>query len=268
MNKDFENIDEYITVQDINLQEKLHELRAFILKFSPEETKETISYKMPTYRYHDNLIHFAQYKNHIGIYPGSHAIEALAELTAQYKTLKGAIQIPYDTPLDENLSQLIIKFNVSYLKNKKESSWTGYPEKWINLYKKTVALIQKTHLKRGLKWGMEIYTHQGKNVIGWSGFKNFFALWFYYGVFLQDKDKFFGASTEGKTQYLRQWRLTDVSQFKEKKILPYIQESIQKIEEGKCVTPKKSAPKAPEGMVKNELDNNEELKRAFEQLTP
>lgn len=267
MNIDFQNIDEYIAIQDINLQEKLHELRAFILKFSPEETTETISYKMPTFRYHGNLIHFAQYKNHIGIYPGSHAIEALAELTAQHKTSKGAIQIPNDTPLDKNLIQQIIKFNVSYLKNKKESTWTGYPEKWIDLYEKMGALIQKTHLKKELKWGMEIYTHQGKNVIGWSGFKNFFALWFYYGVFLQDKDKVLVAATEGKTQYLRQWRLTDVSQFKKKKILAYIQESIQMIEEGKSVTLKKSPPKAPEGMLKDELDNNKELNRAFEKLT-
>lgn len=115
---------------------------------------------------------------------------------------------------------------------------------------------------------MEIYTHQGKNVIGWTGFKNFFALWFNYGVFLQDNDRVLVAATEGKTQYLRQWRLTDLSHFKEKKILAYIQESVQMIDEGKSVTPKKSAPKAPEGMLKNELDNNEELKRAFDQLTP
>ena len=207
MNKDFQNIDEYIAIQDINLQEKLHELRSIILKFSPEETKETISYKMPTFRYHGNLIHFAQYKNHIGIYTGSHALEAFPELTAQYKTSKGAIQIPNDTPLDKNLIQQIIKFNVSYLKNKKEPTWTGYLEKWTDLYEKMGALIQKTHLKRELKWGMEIYTHQGKNVIGWTGFKNFFALWFNYGVFLQDNDRVLVAATEGKTQYLRQWRL-------------------------------------------------------------
>lgn len=268
MNKDFQNIDEYIALQDMERQPKLRELRKIILEASPKETKETISYKMPTFRYHGNLIHFAQYKNHIGIYPGSEAIEALPELITQYKTTKGAIQLPNDGPIDKKLIKELLKFNVNLLKDKKENIWTGYRSQWEDLYEKMESLIQKNNLKKELKWGMDIYTHQGKNVLGWSGFKQFFSIWFYNGVFLTDPYNVLVAAKEGKTKALRQWRLTDTSQFEEKKILEYIQESIQTINDGKAITPERSAPKEPDGILKLELENNKELKAAFEKLTP
>ena len=36
---------------------------------------ETINYKMPTFRLNGNVIHFAMFKNHVGIYPGAETIE-------------------------------------------------------------------------------------------------------------------------------------------------------------------------------------------------
>lgn len=54
---------------------------------------------MPTFRCDRNLIHFAAFKNHIGVYPGTEAIEHFADRLADFKTSKGTIQFPHNMPL-------------------------------------------------------------------------------------------------------------------------------------------------------------------------
>ena len=63
------------------------------------EAKEKISWSMPTYWQGRNLIHFAASKRHVGLYPGPEAVEAFAGQLTEYKTSKGAIQLPYGKPL-------------------------------------------------------------------------------------------------------------------------------------------------------------------------
>ncbi|MDE7038395.1 MAG: DUF1801 domain-containing protein, partial [Lachnospiraceae bacterium] len=63
------------------------------------DTTEKISWSMPTYWKKHNLIQFASFKKHIGLYPGPEAVEAFAERLKEYKTSKGAIQLPYDKPM-------------------------------------------------------------------------------------------------------------------------------------------------------------------------
>ena len=64
---------------------------------------EKISWSMPTYWKKRSLIHFAAFKKHIGLYPGPEAIEAFADRLSAYKTSKGAIQLPYNQPLPDEL---------------------------------------------------------------------------------------------------------------------------------------------------------------------
>lgn len=58
-----------------------------------------ISWSMPTYWKKRNLIHFAAFKKHIGLYPGPEAVEAFADKLKEYKTSKGTIRFPFDKPL-------------------------------------------------------------------------------------------------------------------------------------------------------------------------
>lgn len=268
MNQDFQNIDEYIALQDAAFQPKLQELRQIIREAAPPETQETIAYKMPTFRYNGNLIHFAQFKNHLGIYPGSEAIEKYEKELLKYKSSKGAIQFPNNQSLDKKLIQDIVSFNAEILANKKDNRWGSYREQWTELYENMSRLIEKTSLTKELKWGMDIYTHQGKNVLGWGGFKHFFSIWFYKGVFLTDPYGVLVAATEGKTKALRQWRLTSLEDFDANKILEYIDESVQATEAGKEIVVEKGTSKEITGILKVELQNNKELNAAFEKLTP
>ena len=67
---------------------------------------------MPTFWQGENIIHFAAFKKHIGIYPGDlNNIPFKKELSG-YKTTKGAIQFPLDKPIDYELIAEITKFRV------------------------------------------------------------------------------------------------------------------------------------------------------------
>lgn len=64
---------------------------------------QKISWSMPTYWKKRNLIQFAAFKKHLGLYSGAEAVSAFAERLQDYKTSKGAIQLPYIKPLPLDL---------------------------------------------------------------------------------------------------------------------------------------------------------------------
>ncbi len=105
------SIDEYISDFPANTQTILTELRQTIQKAAPEAT-EKISWGMPTFYLKGNLIHFAAHKKHIGLYPGAEAIEYFIKDLQDYKTSKGAIQLPLDKPLPLVLITKITEFNI------------------------------------------------------------------------------------------------------------------------------------------------------------
>ena len=94
-------IDEYILKQDEGVQPRLNAIRDTIHAVIPDAV-EKISYQMPTYWKGRNIIHFAAFKNHIGLYPGGEAPSVFADRLKGYKTSKGTIQFPMnkDLPLD------------------------------------------------------------------------------------------------------------------------------------------------------------------------
>ena len=107
----FTSIDHYISIFPKDVQAKLEELRATIQTAAPEAT-EKISYQMPTFFLHRNLVYFAAYKRHIGFYPSSSGIAAFAAELTQYKNSKGAVQFPLEQPLPLDLITRIVQFRV------------------------------------------------------------------------------------------------------------------------------------------------------------
>jgi len=108
-------IDEYIGAQPEAVRPILTAVREAIRAAAPEAV-EKISWSMPTFWQGENIIHFAAFKNHIGIYPG--ALRDLthlpfAEKFKAYHTTKGAIQFPYDQPIDFQLIADITRYRVS-----------------------------------------------------------------------------------------------------------------------------------------------------------
>ena len=104
-------IDAYIATFPDDVQSILQQIRRTIHDAAPEAT-EAISYQMPTFKLHGNLVHFGAFKNHIGFYPVPSGIEAFQDELAAYKQGKGSIQFPLDRPMPFDLIRRIVEYRV------------------------------------------------------------------------------------------------------------------------------------------------------------
>lgn len=129
-------------------------------------------------------------------------------------------------------------------------------------------IISKTELVETTKWGMPVFTINGKNVVGYTGFKTHFGLWFYNGVFLSDPYQVLINAQEGKTKAMRQWRFESIEEIDESKILEYLQEAIQNEKEGKSWKAEKSGKIEIPDLLEEKLQADTKLKESFEALTP
>jgi uncharacterized protein YdhG (YjbR/CyaY superfamily) len=109
-----QNIDEYIANFPSNVQKILQKIRKTIQKAAPE-AKEAIKYQIPTFTLNGNLIHFAAYKNHIGIYPAPRGAEEFKKELANYEGGKGTAQFPLDKPIPYDLITRMVKFRLKKL---------------------------------------------------------------------------------------------------------------------------------------------------------
>ncbi|MHB8071689.1 MAG: iron chaperone [Candidatus Cryosericum sp.] len=107
-----DSIAAYIAQFPVEVQERLRMLRKVIRDEAPE-AEEKISYRMPTFVLHGNLVHFAAFKNHIGLYPAPSGVEAFIPELSAYRSGKGSIQFPMDKPLPSELIRKIVKFRVA-----------------------------------------------------------------------------------------------------------------------------------------------------------
>lgn len=107
-----ESIDAYILNFPPEIQEILESLRK-IIKDSAPDAEEKISWGMPTFVLHGNLVHFAACKNHIGLYPASSVINAFENELSEYKGTKGSIHFPINKSLPYELISRIVKFRVA-----------------------------------------------------------------------------------------------------------------------------------------------------------
>ena len=89
----FETIDQYHASFPWDVRQALDTIRASIRKAAPSAT-ELISYNMPAFKQHTNLVYYAANKAHIGFYPTNSPIAAFSKELEKYKTSKGAIQFP------------------------------------------------------------------------------------------------------------------------------------------------------------------------------
>lgn len=108
----YTSIDEYIATFPPEIQQKLEAIRATIKAAAPEAV-EKISYQMPTFYLHGNLVHFAAFKQHIGFYPTPSGIEAFQDELSAYKGAKGSVQFPLDQPLPLDLVRRMVEYRVA-----------------------------------------------------------------------------------------------------------------------------------------------------------
>ena len=105
------SIDDYIADQPADVRPLLQAIRETI-RATASDARKKIAWQMPTFYQGENLVHFAAFKNHIGVYLGGEAVGVFAQRLAGYKTGKGAIQFPLDQPVDHKLIADIVSWRV------------------------------------------------------------------------------------------------------------------------------------------------------------
>lgn len=148
----------------------------------------------------------------------------------------------------------------------KTNSWNK-ENSWAEEIELLNSIVAKTELIETTKWGGTVFTVNGKNVLGIGGFKNYFTIWFFNGVFLKDENQVLVNAQEGVTKSLRQWRFTSKDEVNETFILSYIKEAIENENAGKVSKPVKKEVLVSEFLQK-ELDNNPALAEAFRLFSP
>jgi uncharacterized protein YdhG (YjbR/CyaY superfamily) len=114
------SIDEYIAQQPPEIRERLEQVRRTIREVAPRAV-EKISYRMPTFHQKENLIHFAAFKQHIGLFPGADGIEAFRERfnADGLEWSKGGVQLPNDRPLPLDLVREIAVYRVAVVEGRR-----------------------------------------------------------------------------------------------------------------------------------------------------
>ena len=148
----------------------------------------------------------------------------------------------------------------------KENKWNK-TNQWENEIEQLHAIIRKTPLVETTKWGGSVYTFNNKNVLGIGGFKSYFGIWFYNGVFLKDEKKLLINANEENTKSLRQMRFNSADEINEKLILNYIKEAIEIEDKGFVIPKEKKETIIPE-ILENELDKNNDLLTKFNAFSP
>ena len=108
---DFNSVDEYIAAQPESAQPALKLARKTIRAAVPK-AEEVISYKMPTYKLHGEVvIYFAGWKKHFSIYPATRGVlEAFKKELAVHEVVKSTVRFPLSQPVPEKLLLRIAKF--------------------------------------------------------------------------------------------------------------------------------------------------------------
>ena len=153
--------------------------------------------------------------------------------------------------------------------NPKVDFFFNKSEKWQKEYEKLRIIVLECGLTETLKWGKPCYTFQQNNIVLIHGFKEYCALLFHKGVLLNDTHNILIQQTEN-VQSARQLRFSNLEEIDtlESTIKAYIFEAIEVEKAGLKVKLKKTTEFNVPEEFQARLDENADLKAAFEALTP
>ncbi|MGH9397612.1 MAG: iron chaperone [Terriglobia bacterium] len=113
------NVDEYVAGVPEPARSTLKKIRAAIRSAVPPEATETISYRIPAFKYKGVLVWFAAFSNHCSLFPTASVVEAFKNELKGFSTSKGTIHFPTDKPLPTALVKKLVRARVTQHESKK-----------------------------------------------------------------------------------------------------------------------------------------------------
>jgi uncharacterized protein YdhG (YjbR/CyaY superfamily) len=111
-------IDAYIRQFPTDVQQLLNQIRTTVTSAVPE-AEEAMKYGIPTLRMTTNLLHYAAFDKHIGLYPTPSGMQEFAAELQGYVQGKGSVQLPLDQPLPLDLIRRIALFRAATVSGSK-----------------------------------------------------------------------------------------------------------------------------------------------------
>ena len=112
------NFAEYLAAAPQPARSALRKMRAAIHSAAPRGATETISYRIPAFKYKGILVWFAAFSNHCSLFPTAAVIAEFKDDLKSYSTSKGTIHFSLDKPLPIALIKKIVRARVAQIQNK------------------------------------------------------------------------------------------------------------------------------------------------------
>ncbi len=113
------SVEEYLAGVPEPARSTLSKIRAAIRSAVPAEATETISYRIPAFKYKGVLVWYAAFSDHCSLFPTASVIEAFKRELAGFSTSKGTIHFPTDKPLPTALVRKLVKARVAQNEGRK-----------------------------------------------------------------------------------------------------------------------------------------------------
>lgn len=111
-------VDDYIGKFPPQVQEYLNEIRNIVKELAPT-AEEYMGYGVPAFKLNGkNIVYYAAFKKHFGLYPSPIVIEKLSSELSGQKLSKGTIQFDYDNNFPKSLIQKIISTSINEVAQK------------------------------------------------------------------------------------------------------------------------------------------------------
>ena len=107
------DVDAYIAAAPANARKALRALRSTVKAAAPA-AEEVISYGMPAYKHHGQLVYFAAFEDHCSFFPGSKRIlKTFSRELKPFDASVGTIRFSPENPLPAALVKKIVRLRIA-----------------------------------------------------------------------------------------------------------------------------------------------------------
>jgi uncharacterized protein YdhG (YjbR/CyaY superfamily) len=103
------DVDEYFASPPEPARSVLQKMRAAIRSAAPPEAIETISYRIPAFRYKGALVWYGAFSNHCSLFPTASVVKMFKNEIKGFSMSKGTIHFPLDKALPTGLIKKLVK---------------------------------------------------------------------------------------------------------------------------------------------------------------
>ena len=112
MTAEVTTVDDYLATLPPRDRGALERVRQAIREAAPE-AEERISYRIPLYRHHGDVVGFAAFKNHLSLFvTDSDVAERFADELGGFEVKHTTIHFSADNPLPDDLVRRIVRYRI------------------------------------------------------------------------------------------------------------------------------------------------------------